>query len=247
MPAQTRNPTRFPIRRESKSLSMEEEPSIRMPEAAPHTPGFKESRVESTSCPPRSPGPYPCRVPGSDTAFHSGENPGVSRRAALQFRNRRRDLPLGTRGAAPATGTLHRRRNARSLRAVGAWRAAAPHGPARGAGLRPCRRAVSPQRSLGSNLENQSARATLARSRVPHPARAGHVLLARVRERSRPEDPAQLLAPFRPARAGPRDLGHQLKELLGRGRGGRRDTPLSARNKEAGAQLAPARFHGTQG
>src|ERR1700693_417364 len=35
MPAHTRNPIRLPIRRESKSLIIEGEPSIRMPEAAP--------------------------------------------------------------------------------------------------------------------------------------------------------------------------------------------------------------------
>src|SRR2546426_3671266 len=202
---------------------------------------FREPRVESASSPPRRPGPYPCRVLGSGSAFHSGENPGFSRRAALQFRNRRPDLPARARSAAPAPGSLHRGRHAGGVRSVGARRAASAHGSPGRARLRPRGGAVPARNLLGCDLENQSARASLARSGVPKLARAGDVLPARVREQSRPENAAQLLPSLRSARVRSSAMGHRPKKLLGGGRSGRRNTPLSAGDQKAGAGTAPAR------
>src|SRR5258708_32441309 len=80
--------------------------ALECPKQHPTPADFRESKVESASCPPRRPGSDPCRVLGSGPAFHSGENPGFSRRVARQFRNRRPDLPLVARGPPPAAVPL---------------------------------------------------------------------------------------------------------------------------------------------
>src|SRR5947209_651040 len=181
----------------------------------------REPRVESASCPPRRPGPYPRRVLGPRSACHPGENPGVSRRAACQFRNRRPDLPVSARSPAPTPGPLHRRRHARGLRPVGARRAASTHGSPGRTRLRPRGGVVPARELLGRNLENQSALAALARPGLSNTARARDVLSARVRKQSQPKDAAHLLASFRSARVRSEAVDHRPKKLLGGRRSGR--------------------------